>query len=1049
MDDSIKLGQQELQQSADVIEKPIAIKVSRPALLDTKQEVLRSNPSLFVTCVSTLLTALLLSLCFLIIGIPPLYIETSRGRRIYVSVMVPLLTVVGTVLSYYSMQHPQLAFNSALAQVVKEIEQHATYLSTAVGNVEMELEARGLSLNSASTGESASTRSLPWTHKNQGLECFPSAVAPGGATSTLPTTVPIVGGAGILKGIDRLEEERDLIIATVHVGKEWRWLMSLLGTLNLRCLAGTTNPVMHHQRIFVHAMAISLARVEKAILSLYFSSFVLRTVNATAPINLRGRAASTAVAGSGPGFGNSAGVNGGSWRTRTEGSMFQPLVPVIATRKLHSSNTPGNEPGDSLTGSAFLIPQETPNESKNPAEAGDGGEEMTSQLTSFNVKGSTFLKVKLPEFPTLLSGGTAGRGSKKTQAHAQEGPPAATAAPAASTPVERALDMQPDAQWTSEKRTNTNTKRPHHSSLSEHRMSSCADTNKDNDAGGHGRVDVEDVSLATGSWRCGSAISTTSCAHSVIQCAPSRSIAAAGTASVDGNKEEARVIFSPRSGISTAQPQSELEPARGKGNSDSMAGNHTAASPPEGTGTRALLMSPSPLKPHLACPTRLQQPGTAAVASPSLTLHRGARFIGDENSVFATVLIHVQKGNSISYSRLYGALARSSYDASAGRHYFTNGADSSLTPSCAFSPLTVFYVPGHTSQREGLTILEKKLLQFVYCCPEKRAETNSVGSPFPADLSSLAFRGAGGGNGDNTAAPVVAIQADTCTSNVARETPSSLGSTPHRTPISAEQHVDSFIVAMQLLEDRPMRLAFLPVVIEPEPPRGTSVTYSDRNLQSLTAMCRTDLASCSKELYPGSGSGTSGTPTASAETIPSRGRHKRGSNEDGTTSSASEAPLPAPSPTTVPVLECVIDGVLCVLTEIEITVDASFQRPSKVLLIGVSLEDVSEEPSERGEIDLDVNEEVRHDFLEGSTGSGSFEGASGTKLLAERGSSPQRRETHKAEMSLQSTRSFLATPEKHTIQRHVASRSRRSLTRHEKGEGCTLGQEFRELICLE
>ncbi|KAG5480242.1 hypothetical protein CUR178_06298 [Leishmania enriettii] len=1033
MDERREEQQRQQERGEDAMEQPVAVKVQPPTLLDFKAEVLRSNPSLFFTSFSTLLAATLLGLCFAIVGIPPLYIASVKGRRIYVAIMLPLLTVIGTVLSYYCMQHPQRTFNSALAQIVKEMEHHAAYLSTAVGYVETELETRGVNLSMAVPAKSTSMRSLPATPKERSLQGLSSAVVPGAAAAAPPTTIPAVGGSGFLRGIDALEEERDMIIATVHVGKEWRWLMSLLGKLSLRNLAGPTNPALHHQRITVCALVTSVARVERMILSLYFSSFVLHGVNTISPVNLRGLPVSTSCAGGCPAFNTAVGVGRGD--ARTTAPMLQPPMPVIASAGLHSPRTSGRELGDSLTESVFTIPRETANENGDGAEDGVAGEETTSQLTSLNVRGINFGGAKLVQFPPLLSGKRASKEHKKRHANAQEEPPAAAATAAASTPIARTLHMDPDVQSTGGREgIEESAMKLGRASSSDHTMRSFGDMHMGASVGDRRECSGEATPPERSIGQCESAVNP-SYSQTATLCVQSRTVAAVSSAyevaSTDGNRGE-ELALSPGSGISTQQPVP--SGADGTNNDDGVKGSRTSTPPVDGNDTGASTMSP-PWKLPAARLTRRRQPGTAVVASPSLALQRGSRFKGDEKDVFATVLIHVLKGSSARYSRLYGALAHTNYDASADRHYFINGSGASLTRSCDFSPFTIFYIPNRDDQRQGLTILEQRLLQFVYCRPEEEKEADAVRHPYATDLSSLAVGGTGRGSEDGTAgaeaAPAANIQPGYSTATFPCETASPPGRTPHRASVSLfpEHRVSSFIVAMQVLEDRPMRLTFLPVEIGPVHPKGTSLTLNGATLQTSKAPGRTDAAYRREDTHLASGG--------------------VGSSEEGATNSTSEAALQAPSPSMVPVLECVIDDVLCILTEIEITVDSSFQRPSKVLLIGVSLEDVSAEGSERGEIDVNEDDGVSGDTLEGSSGSFSLDFASGTMQPTDCHDSPLRRATKKGDAAQSSTRGGMATITAQAQLSHVAPKSVSSLSRHEHGVRCTLGQEFREVIHLE
>ncbi|KAG5479476.1 hypothetical protein LSCM1_04740 [Leishmania martiniquensis] len=1016
----------EPQRSANAMEQPVSVKVSPPTLLDIKAEVLRPNPSLFVTSFSTLLTAILLGLCFVIVSIPPFYIANARGRQIYVGMMVPLLTVIGTVLSHYSIQHPQRRFNAALAQIVKEMEHHATYLSTAVGNVEMELETRGASLRMATTAESARLCSYLATPSEPALQRLSSSVAPGGAAAAMPTTIPDVGGSGFLRGIDRLEEERDMIISTVHVGKEWRWLIGLLEKLNLRSLSGPTNPVIHHQRIAVRALMISVARVERMILSLYFSSFALHSVNTLSPVSLGELPASLSIAANSPVSGNAAGVGWGHAQARTTPPALQPPAPDMPSMRLPSLQPPGGEVGDSLTESVFTIPKETPNQSGDGAEMGAAGEETASQLTSLDTKGFNLGGVKLVQFPPLLSGNRAGREPRRTHANARAEPPAAAAVAAASPSIARALHMDTDAQWPVEKeKAEERARQLGQVSPSEHSMRSFEGTSRGADGDGQGEPSGEFTPLAVSVGGYASA-GNPSYTHTATLCIQSRTIA------VVGNGEEEEVVFSPRSGVSTQQPVPSV--AGGRDNGDSVTRSRISTPPADGNGTRASPMSSSLSRTPAPGATHRRQPGSAVVASPSLTLQRGSRFKGDEKDVFATVLIHVLKGKSTRYSRRYGAVAHTSYDASADCHYFVNGSDTSLMRLCSFSPFTIFYIPNQGDQREGLTILEQKLLQFVYCRPEESDEGDSVCHPWTTDLSSLAVRGTGRGSEDDAAAsaPATEIQAGSLAATFPCETPSSPNCIPHRTPVSpfAEHRVSSFIVAMQLLQDRPMRLAFLPVAIEPAQPKGTSQVLNGVAPQSSTTPRRANVA-CSREGMHRDRDGSVYNP------------------QEGTTHSTLEEALQAPSSTMVPVLECVIDDVLCILTEIEITVDSSFQRPSKLLLIGVSLEDVSEEGTEHGELDVNEDKGLSRGSQSTSTGSLSLDFASGTVQPTDGHDLPRLRATKDAEVTLESPHKAAATTAGQAKLNDVTSKAGPSLPRHENGSRCTLGQEFREVIYLE
>ncbi|KAK7194927.1 hypothetical protein NESM_000415000 [Novymonas esmeraldas] len=937
----------------------VAVFVRRPALLDVKPELVRPNPSFLTTCFSTLLTALLLGLCFVIVGIPPLYLTDWHGRVVYVAIMVPMLTVLGTVLSYYAMQHPQRLFNAAVAQMVREMEQHAAYLSTAVSNVEAELELRGVNLSSVTAGDYARGRSLPVTPEDQALH-------------RVPGTSPAANSHGFLRGIDAIDEDRDITVATVHVGREWRWLMGILGKLGLRSLTGPTNPMMHCQRATVRALAISVARVERMILSLYFSSFVLHRANALAPLNPWAPAAVSGAA-----FGNAASAHRSLPHTRFAAAAppFHPSAPVSATVKLHEPHTPGHEPGGSLTESAFTIPRGTPRDSKVVEDGGTGGGggggETASLLTSPNGKEFIFGKrVKLPQFPPLLGSSSGAGGRAKEQRGGATHADPAVAVVAAAAPQQTAVDGKSGA-----------------APCPDGSFGSLADTHELGvHVGHHDGHGSDGTSSALHNRHGKSATIAPSTSHRT-------TLRRQSNGAVAEYGESDATVFSPRSVATTQQPglliASASVTADGTTRPPTVAtGASKEASPTSSQPPKAvpLLLSPPPL------PVRRRQPGTAVVAAPtSLMLHRGTRFIGDENDVVATVLVHVRKGGVTRYSRLYGVLAHTSHDAAAAQYYFTNGADSTVMRNGSLHqhdqqhrPFSYFYVSDHDGERQGLTILEQRLLQCAYCRPEESEQLDADGHPRATDLSSLAVRG-----------DEQEVGAD-----AASQIPSSA---PHRTSTGVyaeqQQRVDSFVIALQLLANRPMRLAFLSLQVEPAHWRGTSLSHSSTSLSSL------------------------GTPP--------RGLRNGGGSEDGAGPAVQAAAPPPPPPKTVPVLECVVDDVLCILTRVEITVEGSLQQPQRVLLVGVSLEDVSDGVSERGDLDVDDGDD-EHASTVASTASRSLEVGGGTRRPAEVRATPKR------------AAGEMANPPGSAV-----SASAPSLPPRDAGAHCTLGQEFREVIQLQ
>lgn len=1026
----------------DALEKAIAVRVPRPALLDVKPGATRSNPSFFVTALFTILTALLLGLCFVIVGIPPLFIQDDRGRRIYVAVMVPLLCVLGTVLSYYATQHPQRMFNSALAQVTKEMEQHAAYLTIAVGNVERELAARAVNMGDAAgtvqLPDLMRNRSAPVTPMDPALQQFSSVYSPGLMNAALSSAMPSVTGAEFFRGIDKLEEERDMVIATVHVGREWRWLLNHLRELNLRNLSGPSNPLMHHQRVAVRALAISVARVEKLILSLYYSSFILHRVNALAPANPWGP---TLMAGPGSAFCNHPAMNRGSAHARAAASVFQAPTPLSGAVRLHPPNEA--ETYHSTSESIFTLPKATPRGSVLPPNPDDdpvgGGRRSPafdvasgSQLTSPDTRGFALGKqVCLPQFPPLFSGARGSGSGAATRKNEKKAAAAAAAEAELMSPVERALHLDPhgDAVEPPSKGKKKDKKGKVSKSAAaatavasngrasgagngnegeSHSLCSVAET-EGND-GEDEVVDVSDASDLPGapSRRNGSATvapSRSQTANITVQ-VRSRMVtslsgtagAGAGTTAAEAAVQDAAAtdnngVFAPPP-TTREHPPSQLPKQRQAlaGPPGPANGHAEGVAEKLGDVNASLTSSSAPLLLPLGSPPRRRQPGSARVPSATLVLHRGARFVGDETDIFTTILVHVRKGNLTRYSRLYGALAHTGVDAATRSCFFQDGSASHLTRSSSIRPFTIYHISDHDGEREGLTILEQKLLHFVHCRPE--------------DVADVASESGGGGSvsKDLASLSTAHVHQESSVSAVGDATalPSSL---PVRTTTSVfAERVDSFILAMQLLPDRPMRLAFLTVVVEAVRRRGAggmSMTYSGTSMQSLSTPPLTHTMGSIKELQP--------VASLASESL--------------------SAPLPLPK--TVPVLECVIDDVLCVLTKMEITVGASFAEPSKILLVGVSLEDMSEPVSQRDDMDGDESPHVAvADSLAASVSSQSLSAAAATKRPAVRSNAPRG-------LRLNAVQSAIGTPEMGSIVQRV------------NGDHCTLGQEFREVIHFE
>jgi hypothetical protein len=341
--------------------------------------------------------------------------------------------------------------------------------------------------------------------------------------------------------------------------------------------------------------------------------------------------------------------------------------------------------------------------------------------------------------------------------------------------------------------------------------------------------------------------------------------------------------------------------------------------------------------------------------------------------------VHVRKARLTCFSRLYAAQAHVKEDGKSKQFYFSNSADSSLMRRSHYNPFTFLHISDAAGEREGLTVQEQRLLNVVYCRPENYPQFDRDGHWQPTDLSSLAVKDGANNSSDGGAS-----------SPMGEEENSLPSSMPQRNITSVyNEEIDTFIIALGLLADRPMRLTFLPVHVEAVARKvGLSGTFS------------ASLSSLSLKAGPGAAKGS----------------------EAGTTPLGSDAPT-LPPLKTLPVLECVIDDVLCVLTKMEVTVDSSFQKPSKILLVGVSLEDLSE-VSERG-----VDEEDDLDSL----------------AVAQE----TKRPVHSSiENSLNERHSHSHSRSMATPQTQALGELTPATTAVGDARGCTVGQEFREVITL-
>ncbi|CAD2221121.1 hypothetical protein AGDE_15071 [Angomonas deanei] len=73
-------------------------------------------------------TFVVLAICLLIVGIPPLYMTSFNTQKIYVAVLIPVLTVVGTILQFYAFDLPTRKTSRFLLHSAREIEKHRDYI---------------------------------------------------------------------------------------------------------------------------------------------------------------------------------------------------------------------------------------------------------------------------------------------------------------------------------------------------------------------------------------------------------------------------------------------------------------------------------------------------------------------------------------------------------------------------------------------------------------------------------------------------------------------------------------------------------------------------------------------------------------------------------------------------------------------------------------------------------------------------------------------------------------------------------------------------------
>ncbi|KPI84103.1 hypothetical protein ABL78_6840 [Leptomonas seymouri] len=982
-------------------EGPVAVNVPSRPFLDVAVSLERFNPNLCSTFCSIVITAIVMGGCFVVIGIPPLYLDSWKGKRIYLGIMIPLLTILCNVLLYYVMQQPQRVFNAALMKMVKEVEHHSQYLSTAVDHVEKELNARGVNLGAAA--HASFTGGCSRSHPSAPDECPVHLAQQTGCRGSMSLHTAALRSAGsfsgngcseFLRGIDDIDAGRDVVIATVHIGKEWRWFKEVLGQLGTTTMAGTDFSGLPYQRVVVRTLTVAVARVEKLILSLYFSSFLLQRINTLAPIHLWGASVASAEA---------ADWSRMDMHTRAAAAMAKRTTEDVVGNALPIQRSPPEQlsgSGESFSESVFTLGNlrakgSDQTESERPVLAAAGALDVCTdaethmELTPPSRRDGFLMarQLKLARFTPLIGSGEMSSEKKSPRAAS----PTATAqaneakvkveAPSPEV-VEVSTGHGSTQHWRSDSSVAASPKwrcatmvgvTAKEAAQSEYASQRSRNENTLVD------IHVEDAPTSSSRLRRGhpAPLKVSDVRQIMVV---QRRLSPAGELD-NGNAGENEA--SPLSSVSTHQP-------RHQHHIDATPLNPQLRAAFDPADMASPVGSPSaspPVKPPLTAPSQSQQrqpqngrlarqPGTAVVQNPSLTLHRGARFEKDDDAVFVTILVHVQKSGADRFSRLYAAQAHVKDDGYQRRHYFAAAGNSGTAPRGDSCPFTLFHVADVTGEPEGLTLQEQRLLNFVYCRPEKPTGARPDGHGQPTDLSSLA----------------VTDEARASRPPLGRQntlTPSS--SAPHRndTAVDAEE-VDSFIVAMAILADRPMRLTFLPVHMEAAAPSGRPATPN----------------------------GASPSPPSKAPSDVANNRREEEAAAFDAVETNSGPDALRPQFKTVPVLECVVDGVLCVVTAIEVTVDVAFQNPSEIQLVGLSLEDVSE-GSERG-VDDDMD---------------SLADAQAT-----------RKPTHSsAENSVVGSHTNIgAAPPAPTLD---------DPTRGPMGVGyvhtCTVGQEFREVVAVE
>lgn len=822
----------------------------RKHIFDSPVEVSKMNAPTTLTAVSMVCTAFVLGLCFTVVSVPPLFIATSDGQHIYLCIMIPLLTVLCTLLSFYVSQHPQRMLNVMLVKLVREMELHSGYMSKALVQLEEAVKSNRsadvVPLNS--TGKSFSIRSSIRSTRLLGDETLNGRFD--------------VDLRDIFHHIDRLEED-DLIVGTVSVGKEWRWFGNVVEQMNSYKVRGLAYPVVHHQWNVIRSFARSIGRVEKLILSFYFYAAFRLAINTKRASN-----------------------RDGSLNLAWRADISQPLVNLSPSTGRFAARSTGSctdVNGNQRTPERDGVHSD-PMWSPVDCALSEIGHPIRSAPDTQHGRGLFGREVELPQFPTVLTGADS-RNSNVSGIRGSASPPMPLArTTAGSVPAASPLSLivQPPPQAV-----------------------------KNNDASCNSTADT-------------SAPQQRSTDHSRL---------------AQESKRIETLIY-----IGTEEAMKTVD--------GSNATNNTTASPNFPHAENVANRAPPPPRIDDDAPSGCAASGDQQVshAQPhvipvvsSVVLQRGRRFLSDNCNVFLTMVVHrrrrkaahreVNGGVSTYAAEALVAQRRDTSTTSRGNapYFFSVGSND----SSRHLPYKLFCVQQRDGTAVGLTIVEQQLLDFHYCHEEAEPEQGWDGTPRRVDLTSLMVPGA------KNSPPGSLIRAHSSKHSLSPQSyhsdrldssnPSASSAPParHRDPntttnttATTSEHPDSFVLASALLPDRPMRLTFLTL--------GVTEGNGDDALTDTT---------------------TTRSPRSSGITLPDF-VEDRAMSEDRATAVASMSgdvasqhalsrDSAAADLQTVPVLESLINDILCVVTRMEITVTVPENTATMVKLVGVSLEDVS------------------------------------------------------------------------------------------------------------